>query len=233
MTFKKLEAPSLTELFVNEIERMILGGELKVGQKLPSERKLAEEMNVSLAVVHVGITKLANIGFLIVEPRKGVTVADFVRNGNIDTLAEIISYTNTFPDRDSLDTIVQFRRGMEVPAIMLACRNRTEQMLEELTELIQKIEAADIQSLPELAFSFQHTAIIASGNTCYPMITQSFRAIYVMFYRTHLEAVGREAVVNYLKSIYSIIKDQDVDAAEEVINTGIDNWINLYIEQHF
>ena len=38
MEFKKLNAPSLKELFVNELQNMILSGKLEIGSKLPPER---------------------------------------------------------------------------------------------------------------------------------------------------------------------------------------------------
>ena len=51
MEFKKLNAPSLKELFVNELQNMILSGKLEIGSKLPPERELAESMKVSRAVI--------------------------------------------------------------------------------------------------------------------------------------------------------------------------------------
>ena len=39
--FKKLTAPTLKELFVQELEALILSGELAIGQKLPSERTVS------------------------------------------------------------------------------------------------------------------------------------------------------------------------------------------------
>lgn len=51
MAFQTLVSPSLTDLFVEQVQGMILSGELKVGEKLPTERELAATMKVSLAVV--------------------------------------------------------------------------------------------------------------------------------------------------------------------------------------
>lgn len=41
MVFHKIRSLSMTELFVREIKRMILMGELKIGDRLPPERELA------------------------------------------------------------------------------------------------------------------------------------------------------------------------------------------------
>ena len=47
MEFQKISSPSLRELFVEQVQHMILSGKLKIGEKLPPERQLAEEMQVS------------------------------------------------------------------------------------------------------------------------------------------------------------------------------------------
>ena len=44
MEFQKLNAPSLKELFISELENMIISGRLPIGTKLPSERELASSM---------------------------------------------------------------------------------------------------------------------------------------------------------------------------------------------
>ena len=63
MQFQKISTPSLKDLFVKELENKILSGELKVGDKLPSERELASSMQVSRAVVNAGIAELEQKGF--------------------------------------------------------------------------------------------------------------------------------------------------------------------------
>ena len=41
MHFERITSPSLKELFVSQLERMILSGELEVGTQIPAERDLA------------------------------------------------------------------------------------------------------------------------------------------------------------------------------------------------
>ena len=64
MKFKKINALSIKELFISQIEEMILSGELEPGEKLPTEREIADEMNISKTIVHEGIRELSRIGFL-------------------------------------------------------------------------------------------------------------------------------------------------------------------------
>ena len=46
MNFEQLYAPSLKELFVQKLQGMILSGELPMGEKLPSERELCQQIDV-------------------------------------------------------------------------------------------------------------------------------------------------------------------------------------------
>ena len=64
---------------------MILSGKLEIGSKLPPERELAESMKVSRAVINSGIAELEKKGFLVVRPRIGTFVADYHRDGSLDT----------------------------------------------------------------------------------------------------------------------------------------------------
>ena len=102
MAFEPLYAPSLKELFVQKLQGMILSGELSQGEKLPSERELCQQMGVSRAVINAGITELARRGFLEVLPRQGTFVADYRRNGNMDTLMAIMEYNGSMLGKEEI-----------------------------------------------------------------------------------------------------------------------------------
>ena len=62
MKFGEIIAPSIKELFIQKIEGMILSGALKPGERLPTERELADEMNISQTIVHEDVYKRQSIG---------------------------------------------------------------------------------------------------------------------------------------------------------------------------
>lgn len=228
MEFKRLVAPSLTDLFVDELEQMILNGQLKIGEKLPTERELAEKMKVSLAVINAGIKELASRGFLKIAPRKGVFVADYIRNGNMCTLKEIFEHAGPELDRDLLNPIAEFRRSIELAATRCACMNRTDETLKILTDLVTLAsKEEEIHNVPEIAFKFHHEVAIASGNIYYPMITQTFKPIYTMFYKVHVSngIKSQAQAAKSLKDILSAIRMKDSQTAEQAINDAIDDWL--------
>ena len=67
MAFREIVAPTVKELFIQQLEGMILSGELRPGDRLPTERELADEMKISKTVVHEGLRELHRLGFHILS----------------------------------------------------------------------------------------------------------------------------------------------------------------------
>lgn len=226
MEFKELVSPSLTDLFVRELTSMILTGRLKINEKLPTERQLAEKMKVSLAVVNGGITRLTASGFLRVVPRKGVFVADYYRTGNIFTLKEILDYSGDNFDPDILEPIYACRRSIEIPATEKACLNRTDETLTIIEELIEKLRNTDSKSeFQELAFEIHHEVVIASGNIYYPMILQTFKPFYVVFYGMSLDSTKAELLVARFERFLEAMRNRDAAKAIEVLDESMSSWL--------
>ena len=102
-------SPSLKELFVAELEGMILSGKLEIGAKLPPERELAESMQVSRAVVNSGLDEMEKKGFLVVKPRIGTFVADYRKYGTADTLVSIMQYNGGMLRDKEVRSILEVR----------------------------------------------------------------------------------------------------------------------------
>ncbi|HYK12544.1 MAG TPA: GntR family transcriptional regulator, partial [Burkholderiales bacterium] len=79
-----LQNQSLTMLVQNEIERMIVGGELGAGAKL-SENSIAMRLGVSRGPVREALRGLEQTGLVRVEKNRGV----FVRQLSLDEADEI------------------------------------------------------------------------------------------------------------------------------------------------
>ena len=120
MEFQKISSPSLRDLFIEQLEHLILSGKLQVGEKLPPERQLAEMMQVSRAVVNSGISELEKKGFLTVKPRSGTYVADFRRKGTLDTLIAIMNYNGGRMRDQEIRSIFEVRIALDTLAAQLA-----------------------------------------------------------------------------------------------------------------
>ena len=74
MSFKTIKRESTLEVIVQQIKDQIKKGILKPGEKLPSERKLADLLRVSRASIREAIQALAFSGYLEVNQGKGTFI---------------------------------------------------------------------------------------------------------------------------------------------------------------
>lgn len=218
LEFDELQATSLRELFVKQIEGMILSGKLPVGTKLPTERELSEKMKVSRAVVNGGLSDMEAKGFLQVIPRKGTYVADYKYKGKLDILKSIMEYNGDEFDEDMLASFMQIRRDVEGSFTCLAAMNRKKEDLEELESALSTVEDADDPGeLAEAAFKYHYTICISSGNLIYPMMYYSFRPIITALmkqYYTYVGPSGIEQGKQTMRELYSLILKADPEAAK-------------------
>jgi GntR family transcriptional repressor for pyruvate dehydrogenase complex len=226
MDFKELVSPSLTDMFVHEIERMILSNELKKGERLPTERELAIQMKVSTAVVNGGIKRLADRGFVTILPRKGVVVADYIREGNIDTLKSILEYNKDYYQENILESLVDFRRSYEVKVTEEACLNRKEENLVNLDHLLSKMKnETDVDALSELAYLFHHEIAIASGGVVRALLIATFKIGYTSSYRSMLKLGNfREEYLAFFTELNQAIKNKDSQSAASFVLSSINRW---------
>lgn len=211
MEFQKISSPTLRELFVEQLQHMILSDKLKIGEKLPPERQLAEKMQVSRAVVNGGISDLEKMGFLIVKPRSGTYVADYRRRGTLDTLTAIMKYNGGRIRNDEIRSILEVRTALDTLAAQLCVEEISDEDVQILFEKVELIRIAENSSeATQAAFEFQHEFALISGNTLIPLIFQSFKAPIFTLWERFCTLYGIEVLYenNYKTWIY--IRDRDL-----------------------
>jgi DNA-binding FadR family transcriptional regulator len=179
MEFAELVSPTLTDLFVQEMEHNILSGKLAIGERLPNERELAVKMKVSRAVINGGITKLVHLGFLKTVPRKGTFVENYHRYGKLETLQTIIEYNGGHYSPQMMDSLFEIRVCLERNMAELAAKNRTDQDIAALWKKIETLRGInDPAEFGLELFDFFHLLAKASKNMIYPLLLQGFESLY-------------------------------------------------------
>ena len=224
MEFEPLYAPSLKELFIQKLQGMILSGELPMGQKLPSERELCQQMGVSRAVVNGGISELARQGFLEVQPRQGAFVADYRRNGNMETLMAIMEYNGGMLGREEIRSILEVRWGLEQMTIQRVIDNASDEDLSRLGHFVDELgqHPAPAQA-SEIAFAFHHEMTLIGGNHILPLIYTSFKVPCISLWIRFCRKYGVSALHSNVEELYRHLLDRDRAAAT--------NWSNVYLEE--
>ena len=226
MEFDRLYAPSLKELFVQQLQDHILSGELPVGTRLPSERDLCEKMRVSRAVVNSGINELARQGFLEVRPRQGAYVADYRRSGNMDTLMAIMRYNGGVLGHDEIRSILEVRWGLEQMAIARAIEHASDDDLKKLEKYVDELGDLPCPTpaqAAEIAFRFHHEMTLCGGNSILPLIYTSFKVPCISLWVRFCRKFGVAALHTNMQQLYCHLLNRD--------KKGAADWITVYLQE--
>ena len=162
-----LKSHSLTVLVQRELERMILGGEIAVGEKL-NEVALSASLGVSRGPLRESFRALEETGLVRIEKNRGV----FVRELSVDEADDIYEIRATFDQmagRKLAQTIT--------PEQMAAMRSLLDAM-DEATR------AGDLERYHPLNLSFHDTLVGYANN---PKLLQMYRRLVneLNLYRRH------------------------------------------------
>lgn len=229
MGFEKIEAPSMTDLFVRAIEEKILAGELKPGERLLTERALSEKMGVSLASVHNGLKRLEALGFVRIVPRQGTFIEDYVRCGGVGTLSELMKYAGAGYDMPIIRQFADLRKVLEIHFYEDACEHCTEEELARLKDILDRyLASSNTRERAGLFFDFVHEVAIACGNVVSPMLLMTFRELYISFYLGHSRAESREVMNTQLADLYAMLAARDREHIGAEVERKIDLWLENY-----
>lgn len=103
-----IRQPKVSDVIMGQLETMILEGTLRPGEKLPPERELAVQFEVSRPSLREALQKLEAKGLLYSRQGGGSYVTDIVERAFFDPLAEIMS-TNPEAHYD----LLEFRHALE------------------------------------------------------------------------------------------------------------------------
>lgn len=217
--FSKLQSKSLKELFVKEIEAKIISGQLKPGDRLPPERELACLMGVSRSIVNSGILELSSKGFVRIIPRKGTIVEDYKNEGTPYILSSIMSYNEGKLSPRFFNSMMDTRLLIEVESARCAAENRTDEDLQFLKTLINRVENnRDIETHVKYNYDFHHRITIASGNVVYAMIFKSFEPACLNLIRIYFESGDYlDKSLSSHKELFKAIKERRKDKAGEIM----------------
>jgi GntR family transcriptional regulator, transcriptional repressor for pyruvate dehydrogenase complex len=212
-------APNLPSQVARMISDEILAGRFRGGDRLPTERELAETFGVSRNVVREAIARLTFEG--AVEPRQGSGVF-VLGNQAISALrldAEILR------DRSLFANLFELRSILEVEAAGLAAARRGRKHLAAIGAALQRLY--DSQGTPQAVDALEfHRAVARASDNVYVAIFINFISEHVRASiakaneRVDVEARGRINKEEHA-AIYEAIKAKDIERARESMRRHI------------
>ena len=223
----KIKVPTLKELLLTQLEDQILLGNLKIGEKLPSEREMSQQFSTSKTAVHDAVCELERKGFVEVVPRKGVYIADYLRTGTIETFFALLRFNGGKLDENTTKSIIDLRRFIELPSIDGAIDNLDGEKCPALDSILQKglhaADEGDAHALAECLFEFTREVCIQSKNLITPMLFNAFRPLTIPFWEESLRRNGIEYGRRVLTEDYDAVQSCDVQKAKSVVNADLNN----------
>jgi GntR family transcriptional repressor for pyruvate dehydrogenase complex len=162
MPFTRIESEKLAAAVVRQIEGLILHGILRPGERLPSERELAERLGVSRPSLREAIAALQDRGLLASRAGAGIYVADVLGSAFSPALVRLFATQD-----DALEDYIAFRRDLEGIAAARAATQGSDTDLALISTLLRKMEAAHVKRDPteEAALDADfHMAIIEASH---------------------------------------------------------------------
>lgn len=90
MALQPVNRRSVPEDVFEQIVAEVLSGEMKPGDPLPSERRLAEVLGVSRPAIREALKRLTSIGLVEIRQGDATTVRDFRRHAGLDLLPRLL-----------------------------------------------------------------------------------------------------------------------------------------------
>ncbi|MGE4497355.1 MAG: FadR/GntR family transcriptional regulator [Deferribacterales bacterium] len=209
MRFQKIKPKRVSDEIYRQLKELVLGGELKPGEKLPSERELAVQMGVSRPTLREALQKLEAHGFLRQIQGDGT----YVQSAASPVLSQ--AFTEMLNKDDAMKDLMELRKLLETWAARAAAERATEEEIEQLGEFLGEMEGSekdyesDASFHALISYASHNVLIIHVMNTVYEWITKVTYEV-----RSHIRTAGGTEEVDRLhRKIFESIKNRDPEKA--------------------
>lgn len=230
MPFKPVQPEKLSTAVTRQIEKLILRGILRPGERLPSERELSERLGVSRPSLRESVAELQDKGLLTTRAGAGIYVADVLGSAFSEALVTL------FADHDeAVFDYVSFRRDMEGLAAERAAHLGSDTDLQVIQTIFDKMEAAHLKRDPtdeaRLDADFHLSIIEASHNV---IMLHMMRSMYQLlqqgvFYNRQTmfkQRTTRDTLLNQHRAINDALQARDPEGARRAVEAHL-----TYVEQ--
>ena len=211
--------PRVAHEIVAQLRALILDGTFAVGDKLPPERELAEQLGVNRGSLREAIKSLELIGLVRTRQGDGTRVTDYMRTAGIDLVSHLLIRAGDAPDLGLLAEVLEFRIvfGREC-ARLAALRASPDAMAAIRTVLARNLSASlddegmlrgDFDFYVELASLAQNRVLLLLLNTIRGAV-ETYAPFFAGFNPPKDEMRRNE------QAIVAAIERGDVDGAGEL-----------------
>jgi len=226
--FEVVRRNKVYEVVAQQIERLIQE-KLKPGDKLPSEREMAELLQVSRSSIRDAIRGLELMG--LVEPRQGAGTIGRERSAE----SSVNAFASALRRRHELvSELLDFRKMLEPPLAARAATHASPDEISEMEEILQRQEGkvsrgeAAIDEDAELHYSIA----LASGNSVVLKVLDILMDLLRDTRERSLQVPGRQqkSLAGH-RRIIAAIKRRDAEAAKSAMRRHIEDIEEIVLDR--
>jgi len=176
IVLEPIRPKKISEEIVSQIKQLISRGELKPGDRIPSERELATMLGVSRPSVREAIMVLEAMGFVESRQGGGTYVKALTEASIMNPLAKLVEKR----DPELLRALAEVRMGLESWSAYLAAQRATDADVAEMRRLyrIMEKQAAKGGWSPDVDAEFHYAITAASHNSLQMHVLDSIHSLF-------------------------------------------------------
>ena len=216
MTFTPVRQARASGEIVSQIEHAIFDGALKSGDRLESERELAERFRVSRITVRDALRVLEARG--LVRVKVGASGGAFVSETNVDQVAESIS-TMILLRKMTLSGVAEARTVVETATCELAAERADAKAMRNIERSVEKGRAVVREQAPhtEASMDFHVAVADASGNELLKATVAAYRDLLIQTLHDMRDVRSARATQTAHEEILDAIRSHDPEASRRLM----------------
>ena len=210
------------ERVAEQIEKRILEGELRKGDRLPTERELAEQFQVSRTAVREAMKSLAQKGLIDMRPGRGTIVIDGAREAMQNSISLMMKMK--LGEVGGSDNLVEFRVILETEIAALAAARATEKEISAMRAAILVMDeslndadafiSADNAFHEALAQATQNALILILINSIVHLLSEQRKQIF------ETEGGPQRGQIHHRRILESVVR-RDPEAARAAMRSHL------------
>ncbi|MGQ0596062.1 FadR/GntR family transcriptional regulator [Aquabacterium sp.] len=218
-----LRQPLSDALYV-QLKGKIIDGELKAGERLPSERVLSEESGVNRGAVREAVKRLQQAGLVAVRQGGKHEVLDYRQQGSLELLPSLLINSKGAVDPKVVRSVMGMRSALAPEIAAEAAQLGGPALADKLDQVLSVMQGGlhDLNALQVGAMHFWQTLAIASDNIAYQLAFNTMRQSYHKAWDKLTYVMAREFQdIDNLKAISDAVRRSDADAARSAARAHV------------
>ncbi len=212
---KLIKPKRMSDQVFEQLKDLIFRGHLKPGERLMTERELAQHLGVSRPTVREAINKLVAMHLLDHRQGQGTFVNPPTTSADKNPLAAVLNGQDA-----SLMDLLEVRLGLECNAVALAARRASEDDIREIEKSVEDMAAAikegnlgsdaDISFHMAIAYATKNVVQIHIMKSLYDLL---FYGIQENLQHLYTEPINLDKVLQQHTDILNALRQHDPDEA--------------------